>query len=368
MRRLVLFVTPGFPLPSQTFIVSKFLGLLANGWDVHLVAPASEAADWRFYPELLAPDIRQRIHVLPLREPDDAAIRQTIIALKPDLLHFEFKWPAVRWIDLKQRLGCKIVVSIRASDFDYTQPREFYNILWHNADGLHVLGQDLWRRARKLGCPAALKHVLIPAAIDAEFWDPGVRMPTAVLGSQERPLRLLTVSRLEWTKGIEYAFAVVRQLVDEGVHCEYRVIGDGKYADAIHFARQQMGLGGVVQLLGAQPRELVRDALLWADLFLHTAVLEGFCNAVLEAQAMQLPIVCSDADGLPENVANGQTGFVLPQRDSAAMAEKISLLCGNPGLRSSMGQAGRKRVLQQFQVAHQIAAFDTFYREILANE
>ena len=44
--------------------------------------------------------------------------------------------------------------------------------------------------------------------------------------------------------------------------------------------------------------EVVKEELQWADVFLHLAVSEGFCNAVLEAQAMQLPVVCSDADGL----------------------------------------------------------------------
>lgn len=402
--RLVLFVTPGFPRPSLTFTVNKFLGLLARGWDIHVVTPQSRPHDWAHYPELQAPEVVQRVHVLPLERPSRTAVRHTIralfaqpqvsvrywrralrlqgrqsvsnwelhifsqlAALKPDLLHFEFAPPATRWIYLKQLLGCKVTVGLQASEFNYTQPASFYNILWHNADALHLLGQDIWQRVVRLGCPRTMPHTIIPAAIDADFWNPGERIHDAKVGSAERPLRLISVARLAWKKGYEYAFQVVRHLLDQGVHCEYDIIGSGKYADALRYARQQMGLMEVVQFWGSHSRFQVREAMKHADLFLHTAVSEGFCYAALEAQAMQLPVVCSDADGLPENVANEQTGYVLPRRSSQAMVEKIKLLAHDPALRQQMGRAGRLRVQQQFQATDQILAWDAFYREVFTH-
>jgi colanic acid/amylovoran biosynthesis glycosyltransferase len=94
-------------------------------------------------------------------------------------------------------------------------------------------------------------------------------------------------------------------------------------------------------------------------------VSEGFCNAVLEAQAMQLPVVASDADGLPENVAHGQTGFIVPRRNPAALADKLALLAGDMELRRKMGAAGRARVEDCFTLPQQIAAFDRFFREMV---
>ena len=107
----------------------------------------------------------------------------------------------------------------------------------------------------------------------------------------------------------------MKLLADQGLHCEYRIVGDGDYLGAIGFARHQLGLESLVQLLGALGQPEVRDQMLWADVFLHAAVSEGFCNAVIEAQAMMLPVVCSDAGGLSENVVDGETGFVVPRRD-----------------------------------------------------
>ena len=105
--------------------------------------------------------------------------------------------------------------------------------------------------------------------------------------------------------------------------------------------------------------------MLWADVFLHAAVSEGFCNAVIEAQAMKLPVVCTDADGLPENVCEGETGFVVPRRDPEAMALGLSRLAADPSLRERMGRAGRRRVEKHFRIEDQIVAFDRAYARLL---
>ena len=100
-------------------------------------------------------------------------------------------------------------------------------------------------------------------------------------------------------------------------------------------------------------------------MLLHAAVSEGFCNAVLEAQAMELPVVCTDADGLPENVVDGQTGFVVPRRSPLELMEKLAVLAADAPLRRRMGEAGRRRVLEHFRLAEQIDRFERFYAAVL---
>lgn len=68
--------------------------------------------------------------------------------------------------------------------------------------------------------------------------------------------------------------------------------------------------------------------------------------------------------GLPENVENGVSGFVVPRRDPFATAQKLSLLVKSPELRMQMGKAGRERVLTQFQLKDQITRFENFYTRI----
>jgi colanic acid/amylovoran biosynthesis glycosyltransferase len=103
-----------------------------------------------------------------------------------------------------------------------------------------------------------------------------------------------------------------------------------------------------------------------ADIMVHAAVEEGFCNAVIEAQAMELPVVTSDAGGLPENVEDGVTGFVVPRRNAEAMAEKIIELARDASLRQRLGAAGRARALERFDLDRQAAAFVRLYTELAA--
>jgi colanic acid/amylovoran biosynthesis glycosyltransferase len=402
-RRLAL-VVPAFPKTSETFIVNKFLGLLERGWDVHIVCQTSDPAEWARFSQLTGA-MRSRVHVTWPVEPKwkaallapvaalaclAASPRRTakyfreasrrvgvsgalarmyldvpLLRLGPDIVHFEFGALAPERMDLAQLLDCRVTVSFRGYDINFVgldRPNHF-DPVWAGAAGLHFLGEDLWRRARRRGCPPDVFHTLIPPAIDIGFYrrDPGARREGE---SSSRPLRILSVGRLEWKKGYEDALVAVRRLVDRGIVCEYRIVGDGNDLPALAFIRSELRLEGIVEFVGALRREDVRREMESADVLLHAAVSEGFCNAVVEAQAMELPVVCTDADGLRENVADGETGFVVGRRNPAALAGKIEILARDPALRRRMGEAGRRRATSLFQLRDQIDRFDAFYSTI----
>lgn len=409
MRRIVL-VVHTFPKLSETFIVSKFLGLLAQGWDAHIVCSQSDPKEWAGSPELQRrAELRRRVHVTWPHRPRWLAALLTPIAvvrclvrnpagawrylmnegrslsvdrfrqifldaemicLQPDLIHFEFGTLAVKRMHVQELLDCKVVVSFRGYDLKYVGLEEpgFYQEVWDKANAVHFLCESLWSRAQQRGCPPSKQHAVITPAVDAEFFDPLERRHTEVLGQPERPLRILSVGRLEWVKGYEYALQAVELLVKQQVRCEYRIIGDGEYSEALTFARHKLGLEGTIHLLGALSSSEVKAHMLWADVFVHAAVSEGFCNAVVEAQAMALPVVCTDAGGLPENVADTETGFVVPRRQPRPLAERLFLLARQPDLRQKMGQEGRKRVLACFRQEKQISEFDRLFRRVSAED
>lgn len=403
----VVLVVPSFPKLSESFIVSKFLGLWARGWDVHIVCSESLDSQWQNFPDLQnQPAVRRRVKVAWPHRPKwlaasliplavarcglanpagtwrylskgssrfgGAVLRRFyldagLVALKPDLIHFEFGALAVGRMYLKSLLGCRIVVSFRGYDLNLSgldQPA-YYRDVWERADSLHLLGRDLWNRARRRGCPADKSHVLIPPAINVKFFDAVDR--SCHRNGARQTLRLLSVGRLEWKKGYEYALQSIRRLRDRGIDCAYRIIGSGKMLEALAYARHQLGLTDSVELVGALPHPKVKAEMAQADVFLHAAVSEGFCNAVLEAQAMRLPVVCTDADGLSENVLDGETGFVVPRRNPEAMAEKLAHLAASPDLRRKMGEAGRQRVCSHFRIEDQISSFDRWYGDVLGS-
>ena len=182
--------------------------------------------------------------------------------------------------------------------------------------------------------------------------------------SSHETIRLITVARMAWQKGHEFAIDAVAKARAAGIPVEYIIVGDGEYKLAVTFAAHQWGLleNQVVKFTGVVPREQVVAYLHEADIMIHAALEEGFCNAVIEGQAAELPVIVSDAGGLPENVEDGVTGFVVPRRDPDAMAEKIIMLAKDPELRQRMGKAGRERALKMYDINAQVKQFIALYQ------
>ena len=199
-NKRIIFVVPVFPQLSETFIVSKFLGLIGHGWDVHIICNRSPSANWNQFDKLRSkPDLKQRVHLLwpvqphwiaaillpavlyvtllknargvlsyfkpnrKLREQlHDFYLDAVFLGLRPDLIHFEFGALAVGREELCERVGAKMVVSFRGYDLNFSglENPEYYKTVWEKADALHFLGEDLWKRAQRRGCPPDKPHVL----------------------------------------------------------------------------------------------------------------------------------------------------------------------------------------------------------------
>ncbi len=402
--RLALFVK-AFPRRSETFIVQKFLGLLEQGWDIHIVCNRSAAEDRRLFPQLPAwKELRHRVHVTgPARSKFVEVLlfpfsllrcllmapKSTLqyfglgwrkfgpyiihlfyldaefIQLHPALIHYEFGNLAHGNMYQKDLLDCRITVSFRGSELNSARLDKpgYYRQVWEQADGLHLVSEDLWNKAQIQGCSSNKTHAVISPAIDFSFFTPGENKQVLSVGMPSRPYRILSVGRLDWVKGYEYALQAIKWLVKQGIGCEYHIIGEGTNSASIRFTIRDLELESTVTLLGPASRSGVKEQLDWADVFLLASVSEGFNNAVLEAQSMAVPVVCTDAGDI--GIENEETGFVVPRRDWHSMAEKLAILGKDSSLRVRMGEAGRQRIMLNFRVAVQIASFDRFYRQVL---
>ncbi|HWH93709.1 MAG TPA: glycosyltransferase [Baekduia sp.] len=357
----IVMVTDHFPKFSETFFMAKFLGLRRNGWDVHVVCNRSNKEQWEFFDGLREDgDVSARLH--PTKD-----FETTIAELEPDLIHFGYGTLALGRMHAAQATGAKTVVSFRGYDINYhgLEDPAIYDEVWHGVDMLHFVGEDTWERAQRRGCPPQRAHTIITDAVDVSRFSPPERS-LELAGTAERPLRIVSVGRLHWKKGHEFGLAAIRKLVDRGVDVRYRIIGEGPHREATLFAIHDLQLAGHVELCGAQPAEEVHAQLAWADVFLHPAVSEGFCVSAIEAQAMGLPVVCSDADGLAQNVVDGETGFVVARRDAALLADRLATLAQDAELRLRLGAAARRRATVAFDETQQIERFEALYRQLLA--
>jgi glycosyltransferase involved in cell wall biosynthesis len=162
------------------------------------------------------------------------------------------------------------------------------------------------------------------------------------------PLLVLSVGRLSPEKGLIGLVEAFAQLVRGGADCRLVLVGGGPEEGAIRAAVAARGLEGRVELRGAQPEAAVLEAMARADVFAMSSLMEGLPVVLMEALALELPVVAPAITGIPELVVDGETGLLYPRGVWAALAERLARLAADPALRARLGAAGRARVVRDF--------------------
>jgi glycosyltransferase involved in cell wall biosynthesis len=211
------------------------------------------------------------------------------------------------------------------------------------------------------GAAAGTKTVVIHCGADPSVFAPAEKGPPVVGGPDATPsapgrLSIVTVASLQPQKGHRFLVEACALLRDRGwaVRCEFA--GEGEERHALEAQVRDLGLGGVVTLLGALPRDAVAALVGAADIVVQPSVVlasgktEGIPVALMEALAAERAVVASDISGIPELVIDGQTGLLVAPGDPAALADAIERLARDPELRARLGRAGRIRVLAEFDL------------------
>lgn len=288
-------------------------------------------------------------------------LNQFFLNANVDWLHFGFGMLSVGRENVAQAMGARMAVSFRGFDL-YLSPLKHpgcYDLLFKKELRYHVLSYEMKEDLKVKGIPESKIYVITPA-IDISFFKKDVKTG----GDKNTTLQLLTVSRLHWKKGLEYTLEALAMLKGAGIPFHYTVIGTGEELERLVFAAHQLNISEVVTFAGRMEPMAVREHLAASDIYLQYSVQEGFCNAVLEAQAMGLLCVVSDAEGLAENVLDGKTGWVVPKRQPDLLASKIMTVMQLPeAVKTHIQQSAIERVRAEFHLEQQRAAFFRFFTE-----
>jgi glycosyltransferase involved in cell wall biosynthesis len=101
-----------------------------------------------------------------------------------------------------------------------------------------------------------------------------------------------------------------------------------------------------------------------ATLLVHSSLNECLSISVLEAMSYGVPVIANDITGMSEIIHDGVNGFLVPPGDIRSLADRITQLLENPGLRATIGQAGRTTVLEKFNMALRVEEFMKLYKEL----
>ena len=202
-----------------------------------------------------------------------------------------------------------------------------------------------------------VRTTVIPNAIDVEAVDAwredGALASEAVSALRERgypgghPPLILTVARLAETKGVQWVIRAMPQVLSEYADARYVVAGDGPYRAELERTVEAVlppPLRGAVTFLGTvsdSEKFALYDA---CDVFAMPSAEEGFGLVYGEAGAFGKPVVGCDVMGVPEAVAHGETGLLVPPADADAVAGAVLRLLRDENERARMGENGRRRV------------------------
>lgn len=378
------------PSYSETFFNSKIKGLLAHGYDVTLFV-REHTTGFKACKVVVAPKVcrnpifqilkmgfvftglffrfKRLQRFIALEKSLGKSFSQTLKScfinshlLKADLdwLHFGFSTLAIGSENVAKSIGAKMAVSCRGYDMDVYPLKHpnCYAVLWQNVDKVHAISAYMLQKAVENGMSKHTPTAIIYPAVNMDLFS---KMNTRKINSNAA-IKITTIARLHWIKGLDYTLNALAILKSKGVDFNYIIIGAGSEYEPLRYAVHELDLEDSVQFLGELSHQETLKHLNDTAMYLQYSHSEGFCNAVLEAQAMGCLCIVSNGGALPENVLDTKTGFVVKTRDTMALVNTISKVLGLDALAlTEIKTQARKRVLSKFEIKEQQQAFFNFY-------
>lgn len=403
----VAFLLDTFPKTSETFFVSQIVGLIERGHSVDIFAryrnrgepvhpevekhqllkrtqyliPESRkerlVAVGKFLPKLGWSEPRELVRLLNPVRPRTSGNKLEILycdsvlrkAPVYDIVHCHFGPIGVLGQQLRERGAVQgpLLTTFHGYDIGSYVAQHgsaVYTELFRHGDAFTCSSKFIREKLIAAGCDPA-KIILFKLGTDITKFDFVERSAVS-----DETIRLITVARLVEKKGLEYSIKAIASLVRRFPQLEYTIVGDGPLRDTLSALITQLNLQPYVKLAGWKTQEEVQRLFAQSHIFVLASVLssngdfEGQGTVLQEAQATGLPIVCTNHNGFPDSILDGQSGFLVPERDAEALAAKLAELIYRPEQRLEMGRKGRAFVETEFDLRKRNDALVELYRRI----
>ena len=204
------------------------------------------------------------------------------------------------------------------------------------------------------------KMRVVPLGIDSKVFFPPLRESRSQVS-----LEILCVGRLVPSKGQRILLQACNFLHTKGYSLQVRLVGAGPDSEQLQAYAQEKGITAIFE--GAKSHEETRRLLERADIFALASFAEGVPVALMEAMAMEIPCVSTRIAGIPELIRDGLDGLLVPASSDEALASALERLILDSPLRRSLGTAGRKRVLDLYNLPQNVDKLAQVFREQVPN-
>ncbi|MEB3217458.1 MAG: glycosyltransferase [Nostocales cyanobacterium 94392] len=398
----IAFIVDKFPVLSETFVINQITGLIERGHEVHIYGRQTD--DNKLHPDVEKYKLIERTRYLPeipknylwrlfnvlyllskkfyqapfvllrslniFKYGKRAASLRLFYSTLPflnapeyDIIHCQFGRQAVckfgpytyEGIILRD-IGAvkgKLLTTFRGYDISwyvYKYGEKVYDELFQKGDFFYTNCEFFRQRAIQLGCDQK-KIIVHGSGIDCSRFKFKARYP-----DDSGLIRIATTGRLIEKKGIEYAIRAIAEVVKVYPNVEFNIIGDGELKE--HFAQiiQELNIADKVHLKGWRNQKEIITILDETHIFVAPSVTasdgnqDAPVNTLKEAMAMGLPVIGTLHGGIPELIEDGISGFLVPERDASAIADKLIYLIEHPEIWQQIGSSGREKVETDYDI------------------
>ncbi len=284
-------------------------------------------------------------------------IKQTF---KPDIVHFNFTDPSIffHW-QTQAAHPAKTIVSIRlAVPSAPASEQSLLGQTFRNADWITTNSRAMLADVRQ----AVPETVDYSSTIYNGLEQPKIS-PDPV---SYQPLHLLAIGRVVPEKGFDVALAAMPEILAKRPDARLTIAGDGPEKAQLEKQVETLGVQSAVNFTGWVTPEKVYELINGASLVVvPSRWREAFGLVALQASQMARPVVATEVGGLPEVVANGQTGLIVAKENPTELAKAVLHLADSPEQSAKMGIAGRERAKEMFNWDKHIDEYEQLYQRLL---
>ena len=266
-------------------------------------------------------------------------------------LHVHFATPAATVGMIAARVfGFTLSISVHGPDEFYDVPG--YLLTQKIEASLFVCAIGTYARSqlmRLVDTGEWKKLHVAPLGVDPEIFLPRAFRPHPDV------FEVICVGRLVPAKGQHVLVAAVERLRAQGRRVRLRLVGDGPDRQSLEFAVKKRRLESEVVFEGSVNQDRIRDLYRGADVFCLASFAEGIPVVLMEAMAMEIPCVSTHITGIPELIRDSIDGMLVAPSDEQALAAALGQLMDDVNLRRRLGQAGRVRVIEKYNLRRNVA-------------
>lgn len=386
-----------FPTATETFLFNLVVGLEKEGIDVTVIAGSREnnadlykdrIKNWSG--KILYLPFESRIHTLLsvlklfkkikvfIKLSKEIGVKKSfrnvitlnaILKNKPDIVHYSFSGLAVNSLPVLDLIKkeAKVFISCRGSAekvkplVDPDRANKLKEVL-SIVDKVHCVSHDMQLTMMNYGMNSENSFVNFPS-IELEEFTYQVRKNK----KSNTQFTITSTGRLYYQKGYIFSIIAIRNLLDLGYDVNYQIIGSGPDYDYLKHVIADLKVQDKVHLLGRMSKAEVIATLQSSDIFLLPSIYEGIANAALEAMALGVPIVSTDAGGMNEIIEERVNGRIVKRYDLEGIVEALRETFEDYDKALEMAEKARETVVSKNDLEYQIDKFIDEYSKSLVN-